>query len=611
MTTGRVAYRRLRAALVAVLCGTVLAACGIPRSSDVLEGRRVGDNVAPRARIVMNPPAVGSSQDVIARDFIRSGAAFQETGDDQQVVGRSYLAPGSADLWRPTALSTTVYDSRTPLTIEPLPSDQVRLTITAVATIDETGRYRELPPESTVSTVFGMTKVDGEWRIKLPDDGFGLWLNTDDFDRVFAAYEVNYVLTARKELVPDVRWFPVGPRLPTALARAQLAAVPGYLTGVVDTAIPQGTRLAVDAVQVDPAGVATVTLTNSAQTIDPARRRPMWAQFLATLTQAPEVVAVSIEVQGIGKIPVSSLPTAVSSLSDLGFTVAPTEPATSGLLRSKDTLERINPQLLDESSPPPVANGSKPVPGLPKIPETYVNLAMSGDGNDIAGVSASRAELARWRGGNGVTVPPFGTALTNPTYASDGRLWVAGQASGATTIWTFDASKLAGGPAEVAASWLNGRQVVNLGVAPDATRVAVISKLPNDTDYRLDVAGVIRDDSGTATALAEPYRQGEPLTQFVDVMWIDQMTMAVLAREKDGATLRPYRVDLGQGVGLRRVGQLDLDQTLIKELPDATSLTSRGGVRGLIVMTPQAAYLRAGNAWAQQENVTEIVVGGT
>ena len=57
--------------------------------------------------------------------------------------------------------------------------------------------------------------------------------------------------------------------------------------------------------------------------------------------------------------------------------------------------------------------------------------------------------------------------------------------------------------------------------------------------------------------------------------------------------------------------QLELDQTLIKELPEATSLTSRGGVRGLIVMTPQAAYLRAGNAWAQQENVTEIVVGGT
>jgi hypothetical protein len=593
--------------LLAVLCGAVLTACGIPGSSDVLDGRRVGENVAPRARIVVNPPAIGDSQEVIARDFIRAGAAFQDTGDDQQVVGRSYLAPGSADLWRPTALTTTVYDSRTRLTIEPLPSDQVRLTITAVATIDETGHYRELPQDTKVSTIFGMTKVDGEWRIKLPDDGFGLWLNTDDFDRVFGPYQVNYVLSSRKELVPDVRWFPVGPRLATALARAQLAAVPAYLTGVVDTAVPQGTRLAVDAVQVDPSGVATVTLTNSAQTLDPSRRRPMWAQFLATLTQAPGVAAVSIEVQGIGKIPVSSLPPAVSSLSDLGYTVPPVDPATIGLLRSKDTLERINPQLLSESSPPPAAKGSKAVADLPKIPETYVNLAMSGDGSDIAGVPASRAELARWRGGNGITVPPFGTALTNPTYASDGRLWIAGQASGATKIWTFDATKLSGGAAEVRAPWLDGRQIVSLSVAPDATRIAVASKLPNNSDYRLDVAGIVRNESGLAVSLAEPYRQGEPLTQFVDIMWLDQMTMAVLAREKDGAVLRPFKVDLGQGVGLRRVG----DQTLIRELPDATSLTSRGGVRGLVVMTPQAAFLRAGNAWVQQESVTEIVVGGT
>jgi hypothetical protein len=610
VTGDTVAYR-VRATLIAVLCGAVLAGCGIPRSSDVLEGRRVGDNVAPRARIVVNPPAAGASPEVMARDFIRAGTAFQETGDDQQVVGRSYLAPASVDLWRPIAMATTVYDSRTTLSIEPLPSDQVRLTITAVATIDDTGRYRELPSDTTVSTVFGMTKINGEWRIKLPDEGFGLWLNTDDFDRVFAPYQVNYVQSARKELVPDVRWFTVGPRLPTALARAQLTPVPNYLKGVVDTAIPEGTRLAVEAVQVDPTGVATVILTNSPQTIDSSRRRPMWAQFLATLTQVPGVSAVSIEVQGLGKIPVSSLPAAVSSLSDLGFSMAPSTPATVGLVRSKEGLERINPQLLGEGGSAPAAKGSKSVADLPKIPDTYVNLATSSDGSEIAGVSTSRAELARWRGGAEITVPPIGTALTNPMYASDGRVWIAGLASGGPRIWTLDSAKLSGGPTEVTAPWLDGRQVVNLSVSPDATRLAVLSKLPNDTDYRLDVAGIVRNDTGLATALAEPYRQGEPLVRFVDVTWLDQVTMAVLAREKEEAALRPFKVDLGQGVGLRRVGQLELDQTLIKEVPDATSLTSRGGVRGLVVMTPQAAFVRAGNAWAQQSDTSEIIVGGT
>ena len=62
MTARRVAYR-VRVGLVALLCGAALAGCGIPRSSEVIDGRRIGDNVAPRARIVVFPPAVGSSPD--------------------------------------------------------------------------------------------------------------------------------------------------------------------------------------------------------------------------------------------------------------------------------------------------------------------------------------------------------------------------------------------------------------------------------------------------------------------------------------------------------------------------------------------------------------------
>lgn len=598
--------------LVTLLCIAALTACGLPRGSDIQDGRRVGDNVAPRARIVVNPPAEGASQDVIARDFVRSGAAFQEVGADQQVVGRSFLAPGSADLWRPTALTTTVFDSRSTMAIEHLPSDQVRLTVAAVATIDETGRYRELAPGTLTSVVFTMTKVGGEWRISLPDEGFGLWLNTDDFDQVFGPYQVNYVLAAKRELVADVRWFPIGPRLPTALARAQLAAVPAYLAGVADTAIPPGTRLAVDAVNVDATGVAAVTLTNSAQTIDPSRRRALWAQFLATLAQAPGVSAVSIEVQGIGKIAVSNLPSAVSSLSDLGYSAATSDTATTGLLRSKDVVERITPQSLDESGPVPQARSTRTSADLPKIPETYVDLAMSSDGTDIAGVAVSRADLTRWHGGVATTTPPFATALTNPMYASDGRLWVAGLEQGRAGVWTFDSAKPGvSQPAEVKVAWLEGRQVINLAVSPDATRVAVLSKLPDDTDFRLDVAGIVLGGNGIPTSLAQPYRQGEPLTRFVDLAWLDTMAVVVLAQAKEGDPLRPFKVDLGQGVGLRRVGQLDLEQTLISKVPTATAITSRGGVRGLIVMTPQDALIRAGNAWAEQGGVTEIVVGGT
>ncbi|MDQ6716685.1 MAG: LpqB family beta-propeller domain-containing protein, partial [Actinomycetota bacterium] len=588
-------------------------ACGgLPGTSGVQPGRRLGENVAPRARIVVSPPIKGASQDVIARDFIRAGAGFQETDENQQVVARAYLAPASVDRWRP-ATEVTVYDTQTTMAIEHLPSDQIKLTTTAVATIDDTGRYRELPPGTVTSVVFTMTKVGGEWRVQLPENGFGLWINTDDFDRVFAAYRIHYVLPTQLRLVADVRWLPSGARVATALARAQLGPVPDYLRGAADTGLPEGARLAVDAVNVDSRGVATVTLTNSNQTLEPTRRRAMWAQFVATLTQAPGVSAVSLEVQGIGKIPVSNLPSSISALSELGFESAATPVPSVGLRRTKDGVERINPQSLfgGDQVRPPVQPPKGPV-ALLQVPAAYVDLAQSPDGSDIAAVARSRAELVRWRGTNPITMAPFATELTSPAYDSYGRLWVSGKLLGRSRIWTFDTStSQATPPVEVAAAWLDGRVVTNLSVSPDSTRVAVLSKLPDDTDHRLDIAGIVRAAGGLPTMLAAPYRQGEPLTRFTDLTWLDSMSLAVLAQETDSEPLRPFQVDLGAGVGLRRVGQEDVRANLIPPVAGAQSITSRGGIRGLIVMTDSAAFVRVAKVWDPLPGVSEIVIAGS
>lgn len=610
------ALRRLLTATVAACALALLAGCGLPLGSGVQAGRPVGDNVAPRARIVVDPPSPGASQDVIARDFVRAGAAFEDVDANQQVVGLSFLAPDSVDRWRPTALTTTVYDARVPPTVERLPSDQLRLTVTAVATIDDRGHYRELAPGTKAQVVFTMEKVQGEWRIQLPDNGFGLWLNTDDFDRVFGAYQVNYVLANQRSLVPDVRWFPSGARLATTLARAQLGPVPSYLTGVSTTGIPEGTRLAVDAVDVDPNGTATVTLTNSTQTVDPNRRRAIWAQYLATLTQVPGVLSVSIEVQSIGPIPVSNVPGPVSSLSELGFGSTPPAQTPVALTRSGEVLQQAELQDLDDRDErrSQQARTAKSTLQLPKVPAAYTDLATAVDGTDIAAVSASRSELVRWRGATLVSYPSFASALTKPQYGADGRLWVAGTANtGGSKIWTFEATSLQPTqPTAVAVPWLDGRQVVATSLAPDGTRLAVVSRLPNGTDSRLDVAGVVRDGNGLPTALAAAYRQGEPVVDLRDVTWIDTMTMVVLGRVTANDPLRPFQVDLGQGVGLRRVGSSGLDQALVKETPDARIVTSRGGIRGLVVMTAGGGVeVRVGNAWAPQSDLTQIVIGGT
>ena len=71
-------------------------------------------------------------------------------------------------------------------------------------------------------------------------------------------YDVHYVSTSQRALVPDTRWFPVD-KLATRLARAQLVPVPAHLADAAVTAVPAGARLLGDAVSIE-SGVATVNL---------------------------------------------------------------------------------------------------------------------------------------------------------------------------------------------------------------------------------------------------------------------------------------------------------------------------------------------------------------
>ncbi len=610
--------RRPRAvALWAALLGAVLAlsgCLGLPRSSDVQPGRKVNEQVDQRTRVVVNGPSKGASQDVIARDFVRSGASFQETDQNNQVVGRAFLAPASVDRWKPTS-AVTVYDEPTAMAIEHLPADQVRLTVSAVATIDAAGRYTELAPGTKQSVVFSMERIDGEWRIDLPAQGFGLWINTDDFSRAFSYYPIHYVVPKTRRLVSDVRWLPSGSRVVTAVARAQLSDVPDYLEGVVATDIPPSTRLAIDAVDVSSVGVATVTLSNGAQTLEPERRRGMWAQFVATLGNGnlPQVTSVTLAVQGIGIIAVPGLPDAISSLADLGYTQDDAPPRTGGMMRTAQGVELINPQMIPGTDTGTLVGS--PLPGnvgvLP-IPADYVDLALSPDGQDVAGVAKSRAELVRWRDGKILTVPSFGTALTNPGYDTQGRLWIAGRSDRLSAVWWLDASTTGvTGPKPVTAAWLTGRTIVQVAPSPDGTRLAVLSRAAAGGDDRLDIAGIQRNQGGEPVSLATPYQQGQPLVGLVDLTWIDTMTLAVLGRDLPTDVVRPFIVPIGQGVGLRRIGQLTLDQLLVRPVPGATGITSRGNPGGLIVMAGDGAQLRVGTTWITIPGVRSIIIAAS
>ncbi|MEI2732854.1 MAG: LpqB family beta-propeller domain-containing protein [Dermatophilaceae bacterium] len=596
--------RRLARGLVAsgvtLLAGLmVLGGCGLPTTGPVVAGRPVDENVIPQARVVVPAPAPGAGPGDIVRGFLQAGAAFQETGDRSAPVAVSYLAAASVSRWRPTS-SVTVYDRNSPLVIDASVPGTATVSVPAVATVDEGGRYRELAPGTTATLTLGLVQEQGEWRVQLPDGGFGMWLSTDDFGRLFEAFRISYAAVGAKRLVPDVRWFPLGPRLATALARAQLGPVPDYLKGAAETGVPDGTRLAVDAVAVE-GGVATVVLTSAATSADVGRRAQMWAQFVATLTQAAGVQSVALEVQGSGRLSLQEVRSPVASVQDLGYSTAVTAP-TRALVRLGDQLVPVDPTRLDEGSTAPAAG----LPELPTVGAGVGALAISADYTDLAGLSSSG--LVRWHARVPERVDVPGTVLAPPAYDSRGRLWVGGQSS-TGQVWTLDAAASGSAAESVDAPWLGTRAVLALAPSGDGTRLAVVSRGADPTDTQLDVAGIVRDPTGRPTALAKGYRQGEPLRRISSVTWVGDLTLAVLAVDADGGQVRPYVVDVGQGVGLRRRGIADPRDTLVAPVDGARRVVSTGGLRGLVVVTDEPRVkARSGGGWRVVGSASDLLM---
>jgi predicted small secreted protein len=598
----QVVRRRLLAALL-LAASTVLTACGgLPGSGPVVEGRALGGAINEPVRIVAQGPVDGASREAIVRGFLRAG----EDSDETHATGKLYLAPQSVDLWRGSGQDVVVYDGD--LSFRETGPDTIEVSAAAVARVTADGRYVDLPPGAREKAVLGLTKVGGEWRIELPRSGFGLWLDTDQFSRTYANRFVYYVTPNGRDLVPDSRWFPIGSRLATTLARAQLSAVPDYLARAVTTGVPPGTRLAVNAVPVEN-GNAVVALSSQALSAGPDARTAMWAQLTKTLAQVSSVTSVSLAVDST-PLELPGGVTSVQSSVELGYDVVPQVPVDTALLRHGDTLSRIDPRFVPDVQAAKRPD-LKPKDGdVARIPTPWRNLALSVDGKQVAAVSGNGDDLSLWSATEPTkSVAPFATSLTRPAYDADGYLWVSGiDASGDDHIFVLDSvSKVPkAAPEPIRTPWLGNRKVTALAVAADSTRVLVVTTAPDGSDAQLGLSGIVRATNGEPLALAQPLRQAQSLSRIQDVTWLDWVNYAVLGQVGARDPMRPWLGTIGAGVdGTHQdVGRLSA-------VPGAVTITTVGGPRGLIIVTSDNRVLaRAGSTWRQIERGSDVLVPG-
>ncbi|WP_392544899.1 GerMN domain-containing protein [Oryzobacter telluris] len=586
--------RRRVGTAVAVVAALLVSGCGgLSRTSTVEAGLEVGSGTPPDVRFTFPGPLEGASQEGIVRGFLRAGAASAGAYDN----ARLFLMAAVSEKWNPDRSIVLLADDAAP-SATLLDPATVRVTAKAAGTVDAEGRYTAGRPGATVSATFRLTTVGGQWRVSELPEGFGRWVLRKDVTRLVQPYAVHYLSTSRRALVQDIRWFP-SDKLATRLARAQLAGVPAYLKGAATSAVPDGARLLGDAVSVN-AGVATVNLISSRLGPGEATRQSLWAQFVSTLTQDDGVARVALSVDGV-PVALAGLDGSAGTLAEVGFSPPPGAALAPPVVRRGNTVVGFDPASTEQDPRQPTT----PVT-YPPVDGAFRHLAVSADGTELATTDPEEGGVSRWKGANRYEVPLEGTAVGAPSYDRRSWLWIGAVSTEGTEgprLWVVDtraspADREGAGARAVAASWLDGRRVLEARVAPDGDRVAVLSVGADGGGHRIDLAGVVRGGGGVPERLAPPLRLGAPISRAVSLTWLDDRSLATLG-VLDGKTLQPVVFTVGG------------DVRALTPVRDAVAVTSTGGERDLWVTTSAGRLFgRAGSQWVDNGAANDLAVPG-
>lgn len=562
---------------------------GLPARTAVEEGLNL--EADSPLRYVVAAPQAGASRTDIVRGFLQAGQSLQ----DRNAAARAYLTGEAARDWDPT--QQVVVHQSDDVKVSDVGANQVRIRAPLTATVDQTGRYTEAAAGESMEATLTLGLVDGEWRITKVDSNVGLWLSQYRFDSHFRAYNVNYLSATGPRLIHDIRWLPLTSGLPTRLAQVQLGPVPEYLQGAADSAWPSATRLAVDAVPVQRRA-AIVDLTPPAATLSEVGRRSAWAQLFATLTQAPSVSSVIVQVNG-DRLETRAVKGEPRSLAELGILSSVPAPLSTIVVRQKEKLTAVDVDDLGRTGRVSESVNAK-TPSLPSVGAEWGEFAVSKDLSQVVAVSADRTRLTRWRDGRQEHFSRFGSDLTITFDNRDG-LWVGGRnLADLAALWYLDAKAPGTGvaPREITTQWLGGSVIQRIRVARDGQRAALLLK--EDTNrVVLGVSGIRRRTNGAPYTLNQPLKLGGSLATVSDVTWVDEDRLEVLGRASPDGEETPFSI----GLNGRTSPIPDVNGT-------PTEIFSRGVTGSTMVhQLDQALLLQTpGRGWRTVSPVVDAVV---
>lgn len=545
------------AALVTLSSVVGLGACAqIPTSGPV----RVGNaDVETQVDIAMLPqgPSPGVDPQSIVQGFLGATVAATTSPKEFQTA-REFLTEDASAKWDPESAVRVVREAPLPETaergveLEDVDTVEVVVRATTIATLDSTGAYTEVGDPRELAYRFTLEKSGREWRISALDNGVlvpaNLFANQYRATRLYFPAESD-----TSDLVPDLRWFPRRSWRVFAVQEV-LAGPPEWLQGVARSLVPEGTQLASPSVpDTDGEEAVAVRLSEQISAVPPDQRAVIAAQFSATLSEgAGRAVPVDLY-SGQNRLSVD--------MADVDLPATRTKPMAlqdgSLYLVSDGGLEPWG----EDGEEPVDLSGLDPT-ALAISPATEPIVVRDGD-DEIWDLSAE----------GGPQPLLTGPDLAAPSVDRFGNTWTSGITGRLRVAFWGDA-----GIEEVTLrpDWLSGRKVISVSVAPEGSRVAIVSEAPSGAVVH--VAGVVRDVDDVPTDLAAPLSVAAPVDDIVEARWAGTTTLALLTRDKEGVT----------GVWTAGVGGLAGTGGAARQLPgltDVEQLAAGVAEPGMLVVT--------------------------
>jgi hypothetical protein len=487
-------FRSLTRTLAVVASAALLAGCAqLPTESNAQIGPSIQGGLSSDYLYYSPPgPIDGQSESEVLDGFLTAGTAPQ----NDYSTARDFLSQEFKAKWNPSG-AVYIQSGKGQLLLQA--NGQAKYSVFVQAKVSADGTYSTVNPPQNSQLDFTLTKQNGQWRISSAPDV--TVVNRPVFDVIFRSYSVYFYDREMKYLVPDLRWFPSRASTGTRLVNALLDGPSHWLAPAVQSAVPAGTKLAIDSVTTD-GGIAVVDLSSKALGATPLRRQYMKEQLRATLLQLSAVNSVNLYID--------------HSLQDIpSFTVQqPPSASYTPVALIADDLVHV------------AAAGYKSISGAKRLVQMLnpSDFALASDDQRVALLTGSGIYTANL---DQVSSSPRlidgRPNLLAPLIDAQGYTWSMGS-DAASQIYAIDENGIRNWVVP-SAYGLKARKAFS--ISPEGSRIAIVTASKNKT--RVSVASIIRDRLGKPISIGPELAIAQELVNPKSISWADENTLVGLA----------------------------------------------------------------------------------